>query len=234
MWSLDSAFQWRYEQLENSMRSLLRRAQRVVFKLFSLSKRCQRQPHIHLPRERPRSFWLGHFQSLLYCSENSQLGTFSEELHSCTCRYDHSHWGLQAHGGRLHGELPGFETDLQDLELRYLLQRADRRLGGYWVHAIFISNDMRLNSWFDPSWRKRMLLTLKSNKYKTNMVHMLLGVSLQICLTKNSTLEPALTLYINPFGGSHSESWYIPVNENGFPDWQSAKLDLPSNASTGP
>jgi hypothetical protein len=51
-WSLDSAFQWRYEQLENSMQSLLRRAQRVVFKLFSLSKRCQRQPHIHLPRER--------------------------------------------------------------------------------------------------------------------------------------------------------------------------------------
>ncbi|CAL8395569.1 unnamed protein product [Boreogadus saida] len=260
-WSLDSAFQWRYEQLENSMQSLLRRAQRVVFKLFSLSKRCQRQPHIHLPRERPRSFWLSHFQSLLYCSENNQLGTFSEELHSCTCRYEHS--PCQLPPPCVTGEGPacaacapdnhtrcggcnagftlvqgacrpmvadstenylGFETDLQDLELRYLLQRADRRLE---VHAIFISNDMRLNSWFDPSWRKRMLLTLKSNKYKTNMVHMLLGVSLQICLTKNSTLEPALTLYINPFGGSHSESWYIPVNENSFPDWQSNKLDLP-------
>ncbi|XP_056459546.1 BMP/retinoic acid-inducible neural-specific protein 3-like [Gadus chalcogrammus] len=260
-WSLDSAFQWRYEQLENSMQSLLRRAQRVVFKLFSLSKRCQRQPHIHLPRERPRSFWLSHFQSLLYCSENNQLGTFSEELHSCTCRYEHSPCqlpppcatgegpacaacapdnhtrcgGCNAGFALVQGACRpmvadstenylGFETDLQDLELRYLLQRADRRLE---VHAIFISNDMRLNSWFDPSWRKRMLLTLKSNKYKTNMVHMLLGVSLQICLTKNSTLEPALTLYINPFGGSHSESWYIPVNENSFPDWQSNKLDLP-------
>lgn len=118
----------------------------------------------------------------------------------------------------------GFETDLQDLELRDLLQRVDRRLE---VHAIFISNDMRLNSWFDPSWRKRMLLTLKSNKYKSNLVHMLLGISLQVCLTKNSTLEPVLTLYINPFGGSHSESWYIPVSENNFPDWQPTKLDLP-------
>lgn len=86
---------------------------------------------------------------------------------------------------------------------------------------------MRLNSWFDPSWRKRMLLTLKSNKYKSNMVHMLLGISLQICLTKNSTLEPVLTLYINPFGGSHSESWYIPINENKFPNWKATKLDLP-------
>ncbi|KAJ3599111.1 hypothetical protein NHX12_033074 [Muraenolepis orangiensis] len=258
MWSLDSAFQWRYEQLENSMRSLLKRAQRVVFKLFSLSKRCQRQPHIHLPRER---VCFNQGKSLLYCSENNQLGTFSEELHSCTCRYEHSPCRLPP--PCVTGEGPacaacapdnhtrcgscnagfalvqgacrsmvadstenylGFETDLQDLELRYLLQRADRRLE---VHAIFISNDMRLNSWFDPSWRKRMLLTLKSNKYKTNMVHMLLGVSLQICLTKNSTLEPALTLYINPFGGSHSESWYIPVNENSFPDWQSTKLDLP-------
>ncbi|XP_038855544.1 BMP/retinoic acid-inducible neural-specific protein 3-like [Salvelinus namaycush] len=261
LWSLDGVFQWRYEQLENSMSVLFRRAQRVVFKLFSLSKRCQRQPHIHLPRELPQSYWLSHFQSLLYCSENNQLGSFSEELHSCTCSYEHSPCQLSPPCAI--GEGPacaacaldnhtrcgscnpgygltqgvcrpmvadstenylGFETDQQDLELRYLLQRADRRLE---VHAIFISNDMRLNSWFDPSWRKRMLLTLKSNKYKSNLVHMLLGVSLQICLTKNSTLEPVLTLYINPFGGSHSESWYIPVSENSFPDWTATKLDLP-------
>lgn len=52
LWSLDAAFQWRYEQLEASMRVLSRRAQRVIFKLFSLSKRCNRQPQIHLPRER--------------------------------------------------------------------------------------------------------------------------------------------------------------------------------------
>ncbi|OWK08451.1 BRINP3 [Cervus elaphus hippelaphus] len=118
----------------------------------------------------------------------------------------------------------GFETDLQDLEMKYLLQKTDRRLE---VHAIFISNDMRLNSWFDPSWRKRMLLTLKSNKYKSSLVHMILGLSLQICLTKNSTLEPVLAVYINPFGGSHSESWFMPVNENSFPDWERTKLDLP-------
>lgn len=52
LWSLDSLFQWRYEQLENSMRVLSRRAQRVIFKLFSLSKRCHRQPQVRLPRER--------------------------------------------------------------------------------------------------------------------------------------------------------------------------------------
>uniref|UniRef100_A0A1A8SF78 Family with sequence similarity 5, member C n=1 Tax=Nothobranchius rachovii TaxID=451742 RepID=A0A1A8SF78_9TELE len=261
LWSLDSLFQWRYEQLENSMRVLSKRAQRVIFKLFSLSKRCHRQPQVRIPRERPQSYWLGHFQSTLYCSENNQLGEFSEELHSCSCRYErgacqlpppcsvgegsacaacasdnHTRCGSCNPGFALTQgacrpmvadsteNYLGFETDLQDLELGYLLQRADRRLE---VHAIFISNDMRLNSWFDPSWRKRMLLTLKSNKYKSNMVHMLLGVSLQICLTKNSTLEPALTLYINPFGGSHSESWYIPVDENSYPDWRATKLDLP-------
>ncbi|XP_023662166.1 BMP/retinoic acid-inducible neural-specific protein 3-like [Paramormyrops kingsleyae] len=118
----------------------------------------------------------------------------------------------------------GFETDLQDLEMRYLLQKRDSRLV---VHAIFISNDMRLNHWFDPSWRKRMLLTLKSNKYKSNHVHMLLGISLQICLTKNSTLEPLLSVYINPFGGSHSESWIMPINQNSYPDWERTKLDIP-------
>uniref|UniRef100_A0A3P9K4M1 Bone morphogenetic protein/retinoic acid inducible neural-specific 3a, tandem duplicate 2 n=1 Tax=Oryzias latipes TaxID=8090 RepID=A0A3P9K4M1_ORYLA len=261
LWSTDSSFQWRYEQLENSVRVLTKRAQRVIFKLFSLSKRCHRQPQVRMPRERSRSYWLGHFQSLLYCSENNQLGTFSEELRSCSCRYEHIPCQMPSpcvvgEGSGCASCTPdnltrcgscnpgfalvqgvcrplvadstenylGFEMDLQDLELGYLLQRADRRLE---VHAIFISNDMRLNSWFDPSWRKRMLLTLKSNKYKSNMVHMLLGISLQICLTKNSTLEPALTLYINPFGGSHSESWYIPVNENSFPDWQATKLDLP-------
>ncbi|XP_041913829.1 BMP/retinoic acid-inducible neural-specific protein 3a.2 [Alosa sapidissima] len=261
LWSLDAGFQRRYEQLENSMIALFKRAQRVVYKLFSLSKRCQKQPHIYLPRERPQAYWLNYFQSLLYCSENNQLGSFSEELHMCICAYEHTscqvptpcsigeagacascasdnhtrcgscNAGYMLSQGACRPMVAdstenylGFETDLQDLELRYLLQRSDRRLE---VHAIFISNDMRLNNWFDPSWRKRMLLTLKSNKYKSNMVHMLLGISLQICLTKNSTLEPALTLYINPFGGSHSESWYIPVSENSFPDWQSTKLDLP-------
>ncbi|XP_035134989.1 BMP/retinoic acid-inducible neural-specific protein 2 isoform X2 [Callithrix jacchus] len=116
----------------------------------------------------------------------------------------------------------GLETDLQDLELRYLLQKQDSRIE---VHSIFISNDMRLGSWFDPSWRKRMLLTLKSNKYKPGLVHVMLALSLQICLTKNSTLEPVMAIYVNPFGGSHSESWFMPVNEGSFPDWERTNVD---------
>ncbi|XP_041276118.1 BMP/retinoic acid-inducible neural-specific protein 2 isoform X1 [Onychostruthus taczanowskii] len=116
----------------------------------------------------------------------------------------------------------GLETDLQDLELKYLLQKRDSRIE---VHSIFISNDMRLGSWFDPSWRKRMLLTLKSNKYKPGLVHVMLALSLQICLTKNSTLEPVMAIYVNPFGGSHSESWFMPVNEGNFPDWERTTVD---------
>lgn len=116
----------------------------------------------------------------------------------------------------------GLETDFQDLELRYLLQKHDSRLE---VRAIFISNDMRLGSWFDPSWRKRMLLTLKSNKYRTSLVHMLLGLTVQVCLTRNSTLEPLLSIYINPFGGSHSESWLVPVGQGSFPDWERTNLE---------
>ncbi|XP_036609217.1 BMP/retinoic acid-inducible neural-specific protein 2 [Trichosurus vulpecula] len=116
----------------------------------------------------------------------------------------------------------GLETDLQDLELKYLLQKRDSRIE---VHSIFISNDMRLGSWFDPSWRKRMLLTLKSNKYKPGLVHVMLALSLQICLTKNSTLEPAMAIYVNPFGGSHSESWFMPVNEGDFPDWERTNVE---------
>ncbi|XP_022363973.1 BMP/retinoic acid-inducible neural-specific protein 2 [Enhydra lutris kenyoni] len=116
----------------------------------------------------------------------------------------------------------GLETDLQDLELKYLLQKRDSRIE---VHSIFISNDMRLGSWFDPSWRKRMLLTLKSNKYQPGLVHVMLALSLQICLTKNSTLEPVMAVYVNPFGGSHSESWFMPVSEGSFPDWERTNVD---------
>lgn len=118
-----------------------------------------------LPWCRPQSYWLSHFQSLLYCSENSQLGAFSEELHSCSCRYEHSPCQLPPPCSVGEGSACavcaldnhtrcgscnpgfalvqgacrpmvadstenylGFETDLQDLELGYLLQRADRRL----------------------------------------------------------------------------------------------------------
>lgn len=52
LWLLDGTFQRRYELLESNMKGLYRRAQRVVYKLFSLSKRCQKQPVINLPHER--------------------------------------------------------------------------------------------------------------------------------------------------------------------------------------
>nr|XP_014351163.1 PREDICTED: BMP/retinoic acid-inducible neural-specific protein 3 isoform X1 [Latimeria chalumnae] len=261
LWAMDSSFLRRYDQHDTRMKQLFNKAQRIVHKLFSLSKRCQRQPIITLPKQRSVTFWLNRIQSLLYCNENGLVGSFSEETHSCACPYDqvtceavlpctvgdgpvclscatdnrtrcgNCNSGYMLSQGLCKPEVAdstehyiGFETDLQDLEMKYLLQKADRRIE---VHAIFISNDMRLNSWFDPSWRKRMLLTLKSNKYKANLVHMMLGLSLQICLTKNSTLEPVLAVYVNPFGGSHSESWFMPINENSFPDWERTKLDMP-------
>lgn len=214
---------------------------------------------------RSATYWLARLQSLLYCTENGLLGSFSEDTRSCTCPSDQlactaalpctvgdaaaclacapdnrtrcgaCNAGFMLSQGLCKPDVAestdhylGFETDLQDLEMKYLLQKPDRRLE---VHAIFISNDMRLNSWFDPSWRKRMLLTLKSNKYKSSLVHMILGLSLQICLTKNSTLEPVLAVYVNPFGGSHSESWFVPVSESGFPDWERTRLDLPLQCS---
>ncbi|XP_078721507.1 BMP/retinoic acid-inducible neural-specific protein 3-like [Lampetra fluviatilis] len=112
------------------------------------------------------------------------------------------------------------ELDLHDDELHGLLARRDHRLV---VPANFVSNDMRLGSWFDPAFRKRMLVTLKSNKLKPNAVHMLLGIALQLCQTKNSTLEPLMAIYVNPFGGSHTESWHMPVGE------ESSTLAVPAS-----
>ncbi|CAG5897189.1 unnamed protein product [Menidia menidia] len=120
-----------------------------------------------------------------------------------------------------------FDLDMPDAEVKYLLQRLDSRME---VHAIYISNDVRLGSWFNPAWRKRMLLTLKSNKNKSNLIHMLMGISFQICSTKNSTLEPVPAVYVNPFGGSHSESWFMPVNQPDFPDWERTRQDTIATA----
>ncbi|KAK6484682.1 BMP/retinoic acid-inducible neural-specific protein 3-like isoform X1 [Huso huso] len=259
LWTKDSSLQRLYEQLEGSMRQLHDKAQKMIQKMFNLSKRCEKQPQYRLPRERPIAYWLKQIQSLLYCSENNLSGTFNEEIHSCTCPMEQDtcqralpcqvgdstncltcaqdspvhcsscNAGYVLSQGTCRPEVAdslehylGLETDFQDVELKYLLQKRDSRIE---MHAIFISNDMRLNSWFDPSWRKRMLLTLKSNKYRSNLIHMLLGLTVQICLTRNSTLEPVLSIYINPFGGSHSESWLLPVHENSFPDWERTTLE---------
>ncbi|XP_018608715.1 BMP/retinoic acid-inducible neural-specific protein 2 [Scleropages formosus] len=259
LWNADSVLQRRYGQLEANTRQLLKKAQKIVRKLFTLSKRCPKQPVISLPRERPLGFWLSRTQSLLYCSEHGGVGTFLEENHSCTCSSEHAtcqgtvpcslaeemacascapdnitrcgtcHVGYVLHLGTCRPDIAGsldhyiiFDYDMPDVEARYLLQRLDSRME---VHAIYISNDVRLGSWFNPSWRKRMLLTLKSNKNKSNLIHMLLGISFQICSTKNSTLEPVPAIYVNPFGGSHSESWFMPVNQQDFPNWERTKLD---------
>ncbi|NXW54420.1 BRNP2 protein, partial [Eurystomus gularis] len=258
-WAMDLDVQHRYQQLGTSLKLLSRKTHRLIRRLFNLSKRCYRQPHFKLPKERSLPYWWSRAQSLLYCSETTVPGTFLEESHSCTCPSDQpscqgsipcalgegpacascaednsTRCGTCNHGyvltqGFCRPEVAdslehflGLETDLQDLELKYLLQKRDSRIE---VHSIFISNDMRLGSWFDPSWRKRMLLTLKSNKYKPGLVHVMLALSLQICLTKNSTLEPVMAIYVNPFGGSHSESWFMPVNEGSFPDWERTNVD---------
>ncbi|XP_051990311.1 BMP/retinoic acid-inducible neural-specific protein 3 [Xyrauchen texanus] len=261
LWRADSSLQQRYRHLDTRLSLLLTKTRRTANKLFSLSKRCRSQPKIVSLRERSLDYWLQFTLSILYCSENDQLGYYSEELRICACPYESPscqgiipckvgdgplcascsmdnrtrcsscNYGYVLSHGVCKNAVPnptdhylGFETDLQDMELRYLLQHRDGRIT---THAIFVSNDVRLNVWFDPSWRKRMLLTLKSNKFKSSHVHMLLGISLQICMTKNSTLEPALSVYVNPFSGSHSESWTMPINQNGYPDWEKTKLEIP-------
>ncbi|XP_034744323.1 BMP/retinoic acid-inducible neural-specific protein 3-like [Etheostoma cragini] len=263
MWMTDASMLQRYRQLETSSNQLFTKARRAANKLFSLSKRCRKKPKIVLQRTRPLHFWLSYALSILYCSENDQVGVYSDESRSCSCPYNHPpcqglipcsvgngarcascssenktrcsgcNLGYTLIQGACRPAVPdptdpylGLESDrdLQDLELRYLLQRRDPRIA---LNAVFVSNDVRVNTWFDPSWRKRMLLTLKSNRVKSNRVHMLLGLTLQFCLTRNSTLEPALSLFVNPFGGSHSESWTMPIGQHGYPDWERTKLDIP-------
>ncbi|XP_048678851.1 BMP/retinoic acid-inducible neural-specific protein 1 isoform X2 [Lepidochelys kempii] len=116
-----------------------------------------------------------------------------------------------------------FETDLdfQDLELKYLLQKMDSRL---YVHATFISNEIRLDTFFDPRWRKRMSLTLKSSKNRMDLIHMVLGISLRLCQMRNSSLDPLFFVYVNPFSGSHSEGWNMPFGEFGYPRWEKSRL----------
>lgn len=116
----------------------------------------------------------------------------------------------------------GTEMDAPDSELHDRLEQCDANLA---LSAIFVSSDVKLNTWFEPSYRKRMLMTLKSNKSKSSRIHMLLGILAQICVTKNSTLEPTLSVSVNPFGGSHSESWTMPMNQNMYPDWEKRRLD---------
>ncbi|XP_037131619.1 BMP/retinoic acid-inducible neural-specific protein 2 [Syngnathus acus] len=264
-WSADLSLQKRYAHLESSTALVLNKAQKIIRKLFTLSKRCPKQPRISLPRERSIAFWLNKAQSLLYCNDHGVLGSFAEEVKRCSCPVEQptcqgaipcvvdasftscsacaadnvTRCGSCHHGNLLHlgscrpsiatslDHYLNFDLDMPDAEVKYLLQQLDSRIE---VHAIYISNDVRLGSWFNPAWRKRMLLTLKSNKNKSNLIHMLMGMTFQICLTKNSTLEPVPAIYVNPFGGSHSESWFMPVNQPEFPNWERTRLDSVTTA----
>uniref|UniRef100_A0A3Q4GF41 Bone morphogenetic protein/retinoic acid inducible neural-specific 2 n=1 Tax=Neolamprologus brichardi TaxID=32507 RepID=A0A3Q4GF41_NEOBR len=85
LWSADLSLQKRYAQLEASTVLVLSKAQKIIRKLFTLSKRCPKQPRISLPQQRPVGFWLTRAQSLLYCNEHGMLGSFSEEVMSCSC-----------------------------------------------------------------------------------------------------------------------------------------------------
>ncbi|XP_044157633.1 BMP/retinoic acid-inducible neural-specific protein 2 [Bufo gargarizans] len=111
----------------------------------------------------------------------------------------------------------GTEGTLQDLEVKYLLLKRDGRLR---APAFFISGDLRLGMWFQMGGRKRMLLTCKSNKHWPRQLHLLLGLSMRLCLAGNGTRDPQVTVYVNPFGGSHSESWLLPAGEQGYPSWE--------------
>ncbi|XP_043575860.1 BMP/retinoic acid-inducible neural-specific protein 1 [Chiloscyllium plagiosum] len=113
------------------------------------------------------------------------------------------------------------ELDFHDLELNYLLAKKDSRLS---IQTMFISNEIRLDTFFDPRWRKRMSLTLKSNKNRVDFIHMVVGLSMKICQMRNSSLEPVFFVYINPFSGSHSEGWSTPIGEHGYPSWEKTRL----------
>ncbi|CAL8319350.1 unnamed protein product [Arctogadus glacialis] len=269
LWRMNAGLLQRYRHLKASGDQLFSKARRAANKLFSLSKRCRKQPRIVLQRERSLRYWLNHVLSLLYCSQNNQVGVYSEASHGCSCPHPHQPSSCQGPVPCSLGEGPlctscsaenrtrcsacnaGFtltqgtcrpavpdptepclglesDRDLQDLELRYLLQRGDPHIT---LHGVFVSNDVRLDAWFDPSWRKRMLLTLKSNRVKSNRVHVLLGLAVTVCLTRNSTVEPAFSLFVNPFGGSHSESWTMPIGQHGYPDWERTRLEAPSHCS---
>ncbi|KAG7227436.1 hypothetical protein INR49_000442 [Caranx melampygus] len=224
-WSADLSLQKRYTQLESSTALVLGKAQKIVRKLFTLSKRCPNQPRISLPRERSVGFWLRRAQSLLYCNEHGVLGSFSEEVKSCSCPVEQP---------TCQGTIPCIVGTSPTSCSSCAVDNATRCGSchhGNLLHfgscqpSIAASLDHYLNFDLDMPDAERMLLTLKSNKNKSNLIHMLMGISFQICSTKNSTLEPVPAVYVNPFGGSHSESWFMPVTQPDFPDWERTRLD---------
>lgn len=52
LWRTDASLPQRYRQLETSSKQLFTKARRTANKLFSLSKRCQKQPKIVVQKPR--------------------------------------------------------------------------------------------------------------------------------------------------------------------------------------
>ncbi|KAK7889077.1 hypothetical protein WMY93_024637 [Mugilogobius chulae] len=91
----------------------------------------------------PFSYWLHYILSIMYCSENNHIGSYLEETKSCSCPTSTlpakasfpAPWGYMLSQGVCRNEVPdstdhyiGFETDLQDMEMRFLLQKRDNRI----------------------------------------------------------------------------------------------------------
>ncbi|EGV98980.1 Deleted in bladder cancer protein 1-like [Cricetulus griseus] len=197
-WGNDWDLQSCYKLLESATEAERQKIQRAARKLFGLSVCCCHNPHHQLPRERTIQQWLARVQSLLYCNENGFWGTFLESQRNCgnnSCAMcslanislcGSCNKGYKLYRGRCEPQnvdserseqFISFETDLdlQDLELKYLLQKMDSRL---YVPTTFISNEIRLDTFFDPRWRKRMSLTPKSNKNRMDFIHMVIGMSM--------------------------------------------------------
>ncbi|MED6291658.1 hypothetical protein CHARACLAT_025836 [Characodon lateralis] len=63
-WKMEPSVHQRYKQLELSTQQLVSKAQRIINKIFTLSKRCQTQPKIIMLRERISAF-TGQYKELL-------------------------------------------------------------------------------------------------------------------------------------------------------------------------
>ncbi|KAL4004672.1 polycystin 1L2 [Sarotherodon galilaeus] len=243
LWGSDWDLQARYRLLQSSLEVQRLKIQRTARKLFSLSIRCHHNPNHQMPRERSVMQWLNRVQSFLYCNENGFWGTFLESQRTCVCHTgvtlcqrpipcviggnnscamcslaNISQCGSCNKGYKLYR---GRCEPQNDLELKYLLQKMDSRL---YIHTTFISNEIRLETFFDPRWRKRMSLTLKSNKNRMDYLHMIIGLSMKICQMRNSSIDPMFFVYVNPFSGSHSEGWSMPFGEHGYPRWEKVRL----------
>ncbi|KAG8013876.1 BMP/retinoic acid-inducible neural-specific protein 3, partial [Nibea albiflora] len=204
-WSADLSLQKRYAQLESSAVLVLGKAQKIVRKLFTLSKRCPKQPRISLPRERPVGFWLNRAQSLLYCNEHGVLGSFSEEVKTCICPSEQP---------TCQGVIPCIVGTASTSCSSCATDNATR------CGSCHHGNLLHLGSC-------RPSIAASLDHYLNLDLDM---PDTEICLTKNSTLEPVPAIYVNPFGGSHSESWFMPVNQPDFPDWERTRLDTGATA----